>query len=90
MSISAKDAKKAGYCIISRKSPTWAARIDREDWREHMASQHSNGMKWVLALGDMAADHYRRCFSKDVIVVHSGFIKLLPNSGNGPTEFVKD
>lgn len=31
-------AAASGYCIISRKAPTWAARIDRKDWREAMAA----------------------------------------------------
>ena len=88
MTISAKQAKAAGYCITSRRAPTWATRIDRKDWREYMASQHARGMEWVKGLGKDAADHYRRCFSKDTIVVHSGWVKLLPNSGQGPTEFL--
>ena len=88
MTISAKQAKAEGYCITSRRSPTWATRIDRKDWREHMAANHPSGMEWVKRLGDDASDHYRRIFSKDTIVVHSGWVKLLPNSRQGPTEFL--
>ena len=88
MTITAKQAKAAGYCITSRRAPTWATRIDRKDWREHMAAQHPGGMEWVKCLGKDAADHYRRMYSKDTIVVHSGWVKLLPNSGQGPAEFL--
>lgn len=81
-------AKRSGYCIVSRRKPTHAARIDRKDWKEYMASRHPGGMEWVIILGKDAADVYRRCYSKDVIVVPSSWIKELPNSGNGPTVFM--
>ena len=87
MTISAERAKASGYCITSRRSPVWATRIDRKDWREFMASQHPRGMEWVKCLGKDAADHYRRVYSQDTIVVPSGYVKLLPNSNSGPTEF---
>ena len=86
--ITAKSAKASGYCITSRRSPTLATRIDRKDWREHMGAQHARGMEWVKALGNQAADQYRRCFSKDTIVVPGSWIKLLPNSASGPSEFL--
>jgi hypothetical protein len=84
--ITAKQAKAAGYCITSRAA-TLATRIDREDWREHMADQHPQGMDWVKCLGKDAADQYRRVYSKDNITVPAGWVKLLPNSGQGPTDF---
>jgi len=87
--MTAEQAATSGYCIISPKAPTWAARIDRKDWREVMAATHCDGMKWVKGMRDGAADQYRRCHSKDVIVVPTSWIKKLPNSGNGPTEFAK-
>jgi hypothetical protein len=87
LTMTAKQAAAKGYAIVSRAS-CWAARIDRHDWREHLAESHPTGMKWVTALGASAADQYRRCKSRDVIVVPQGWVRLLPNSGSGPTEFV--
>jgi hypothetical protein len=67
-----------GYRTVSNRHRI-IARIDREDWREHMAALHvegfpgdrqgnlARGMKWVKALGDRAGEHYRRCISKDTI-----------------------
>lgn len=51
-----------------------ASRIDRPDWKEHMASKHApwcaeEGMRWVELLGASAADHYRRVYSRDQIEV---------------------
>ena len=86
-------ARAAGYCITSRYHRL-ANRLDRKDWREHMAQQHApwdpegTGMSWVTCMGDSnAADHYRRCYSEDKIVVPEEWVKPLGNSGSGPTEF---
>jgi hypothetical protein len=63
-----------GYKCISRRYGI-VARIDRDDWLEHMARQHApwslaDGMKWVRALGRAAAaDHYRRVYSKDTLTL---------------------
>ena len=86
--ITVEEAKAAGYCITSRRSPTWATRIDRKDWREHMAAQHPRGMEWVKCLGNDAADHYRRVYSADTIIVPGRWINKLPNSRQGPTKFM--
>ncbi len=75
-----------GYAITSRSSPC-AARIDRADWREHMAASHQCGMDWVKNMGSRAADQYRRCHSGDVITVPRAWVQILPNSENGPTKF---
>jgi hypothetical protein len=83
-----KKARKAGYCIVSRKKPTLAARIDRKDWKEYMASKHPGGMDWVKFLAKDAADYYRRCYSKDIVVVPASWTKKLPNSNDGSTEFM--
>jgi hypothetical protein len=85
--ITAQQAKSLGYCITSRRAPTWATRIDRKDWREHMASHHAHGMEFVKCLGKSAADHYRRIYSKDTLVVPSGWVKILPNSHDGDQEY---
>ena len=85
-------ARAAGYCITSRRYRL-ANRLDRKDWRECMAQQHApwdpkgDGMAWVECLGTHAADHYRRCYSKDEIVVPEEWCKALGNSITGPQEF---
>lgn len=89
-----QQAIAAGYCITSRRSRL-ATRLDRRDWREYMAKQHApwdpdgDGMDWVNCLdnGSGAADHYRRCHSKDDIVVPVEWISKMKNSGQGPREY---
>lgn len=81
-------AKSLGYRIISRKSPTIAARIDRTDWKEFMATKQPNGAAWVDCLGNDAGDHYRRCYSEDIITVPSSWIKKLGNSTHGPNKYM--
>lgn len=61
------------------------SRIDRPDWKEHMAQRHSpwskeEGRAWVRALGDGASDHYRRVFSKDTREVSREVARLVPTS----------
>ena len=84
--------ERAGYARTSNASGM-VSRIDRKDWREHMAQQHSPhdwqgaGMAWVKLLGKKgAADHYRRCYSNDNLIIGSAARKL-PPSADGPTEF---
>lgn len=83
-------AKAAGYCITSRAHRE-ATRIDREYWKEHMASKQQGDTTWVESMirSRCAADHYRRCYSKDTIVVPAAWIKKLPNSIDGPQEFLR-
>jgi hypothetical protein len=80
-----------GYCRVSIKYGM-AARIDRPDWKEHMARQHSpwsekEGMEWVAALGRSAEDQYRRVYSKDVIELGNGRAKFLPTSHGTTTGY---
>jgi hypothetical protein len=84
----AAEAKALGYCITSRRH-LLASRIDCADWREVMGSKYP-GAQWVKkGCNDRAAaDQYRRCHSKDSVSVPSGWLKQLPNSGEGPTEFL--
>jgi hypothetical protein len=86
--ITAKQAISKGYAIISKRYRL-VARIDRSDWREYMAANHPNGIKWVEALGNAAGDHYRRCYSKDVIVIPQNWMKMFRNSGEGLGVFVE-
>lgn len=83
------EAIELGYCIVSSTSPPLIARIDRPDWREHMANTHTRGMDWVLELGTRAADRYRRSYSKDVHSVHVSWVAKLPQSDVGPQEYIK-
>ncbi len=83
----------SGYSPISN-SGLILCRLDRPDWREHMADQHHGGMEWVNALGAGAADHYRRVYSQDKTVVSSrvyGEVKANINrryGSNGPTHYL--
>jgi len=78
----------AGYRRTSR-AHQMIARIDRPDWREYMAFQHSpwdpagQGMDWVNALSDSGAgDFYRRCYSEDIIQLADNAISMMfPASG---------
>lgn len=79
-------AEEMGYCVISR-SGLLAARIDRTDWKQVMADSHAGEMDWVRALGSRAADHYRRVYSKDKIVIPVSWLTRMVNSGDGPTAY---
>lgn len=89
----AEALRQAGYCVTSRKH-RHASRIDRPDWREHMAAQHApwdpegEGMAWVEHLGSRAGDQYRRVYSHDVLVVSAEDLRLLPSSDGGLNRFM--
>lgn len=84
------DLKDMGYYVVSRRH-RMLARIDREDWREVMAKHHSpwdvngEGMRWACMKG--MGDYYRRCLSKDTIVIApdkwDNVLRAIPNSGQG-------
>lgn len=82
-------AMSAGYRIVSRAS-RGAARIDRPDWKDVMAASNGGGIGWVNALlrSKSAGDQYRRCYSKDWIIVPASWIGRMPNSGIGPNEYM--
>ena len=81
-----------GYRCISRKHRI-AARIDRPDWKQHMAARampwdaDGAGMRWVNLMGAMAADYYRRCYSQDRVVLpfHAN---RFPSSSGDATGYV--
>lgn len=75
-----------GYRVTSR---AWGmiARVDRPDWKEYMASKHPSGRAWVKSLGDTAADHYRRVYSKDRLEIKYA-AKYIPNSSFDPIGYV--
>jgi hypothetical protein len=79
-------ALAAGYCIVSR-SGLIATRLDREDWSQHLASKFPKPNERWLKHDRVNADYYRRCISKDKIIVPRSWLELMPNSSDGPTEF---
>lgn len=80
-----------GYCRISRKHMI-IARIDRKDWRLHLARTYfpwdvmGHGMHW--ANSSSMDDFYRRCESKDEITLHPDckmeFMMFPPSADAGP------
>lgn len=81
--LTAKELIAKGYRRISIKGRL-VSRIDRPDWRQYMAAQHSpwdpkgEGMRWACSPG--MEDHYRRCYSKDTLTVAANIISLIPTS----------
>jgi len=83
--------KSKGYRYISRKHKI-AARIDRPDWKEHMAKMampwdEDAGLIWVELFGRMAPDYYRRVYSKDRVVTQTLF-RGIPNSTGDTTGYI--
>jgi len=78
----------SGYRCSSNRHRI-VSRIDREDWKEHMARKHApwsfqEGIEWVEGLGDRAADHYRRVYSRDKIEdVPEEAYNLVKQAGRG-------
>ena len=82
----------AGYRRTSN-SYRMVSRVDRPDWKEHMAKQHSpwsfeDGMKWVNGLGSSASDHYRRVYSKDTLMVSPTVFSKIPTSIHDPVGYI--
>ena len=82
-----------GYRCTSRRRGM-AARVDRPDWREHMArlavpwDPEGEGAAWVATLGERAADFYRRVYSKDVIKLTFP-CRSFPTSSGSPMGYVE-
>lgn len=85
----------AGYRRTSNRYRI-VARVDREDWKEHMAAEHSpwseeQGLAWVEGLGDSAADFYRRCISTDKLTIASeAEFRKIPGSNHDPIGYIND
>ena len=83
-----------GYCKVS-SSFCLVARIDRPDWKEHMAKLHApwdikEGLEWVRLLGEAGAeDMYRRCYSKDTKSVDRCDYRNYPASSETVTGYFK-
>lgn len=83
---------RSGYRVVSRRHGG-LSRLDRADWQEAMARDYvrgfpgglernlPEGLAWVAALGDGAADHYRRCYSRDRITVPRDVAELVRQAG---------
>lgn len=77
-----------GYRCISRASSR-VARIDREDWVRHLSQQTQqpeHSFYEGVRPNALAADHYRRCLSEDVVVVPD--IKPFHTSNHDPIGYV--
>jgi hypothetical protein len=89
-----QDLVARGYRITSH-THFIASRVDRPDWKEHMARKQSpwsfdEGLKWVKVLGEAgAADHYRRCYSHDNVCVGPAGLKTIPNSSHDAVGYVE-
>ena len=88
-SLSLEEILFYGYKIVSRKF-RHAARIDSPDWIEQTCRhfeitllQFSNDNRNICY-----NDHYRRCFSRDTIIVPSEWIMIIGNSGFDFTGYV--
>lgn len=79
----AKSLIDAGYRRISNRGKI-VSRIDRDDWRQFMAQQHSRSKEthrdWVISLGQRAEDHYLRCYSSDQLVLPEKLYRMTPGS----------
>ena len=71
-----KQLENQGYRIVSR-SGRQAARIDREDWEDFM----------LIENGFINADFYRRCHSKDVIIISHKVLRTMKNSQHSTVGF---
>ncbi len=86
--ITPERATQLGYRRIS-VAKGLCARIDRPDWKEHMA-RVGGGEQWVQSMGlGAAADQYRRVYSKDVIQFAQCEAKTIPTSCHDETGFVQ-
>lgn len=72
-----------GYRRVSNKY-RHVSRIDRSDWLEYLHKLGLAGTKGSLA------DHYRRVYSKDIIIVPLHIFKFIPSSCEGSYIFNKE
>lgn len=76
-----KELLNQGYRRISN-AYCRIARIDRDDWLTVLANERRCSIADFYnvdgsGIGDQHRDHYCRCFSKDILVVHPSIIKLM-------------
>lgn len=82
---------EAGYCRVSNKSQR-VARIDSVDWRDRLALYHAPwdpDERKDVGFSRDAGDTYRRCLSKDIVVIQDEEIfKKFPSSCYGPNIYL--
>ena len=87
----AKDLAAKGYRCVSRKYNT-LARVDRSDWLSVLAKQMNLAVAdYYNPSGKLSShwcDHYRRCVSKDKVVVSPEVCKQIPGSSGDECGFV--
>lgn len=88
----AKELMGQGYRRVSSKSGV-LSRVDVEDWKNKMSNDHApwskeEGDRWVMILGDSAADHYRRVYSNDKIQVPLEVSKNVKSSDFDPIGYI--
>lgn len=72
-----------GYRRISHKYLT-VSRVDKRNWMETIKKENP----YILLGLDQGADHYRRCFSEDKIVLPQEIFRQIPGSGHDPCGFI--
>lgn len=91
MEIIGERAAALGYRRISKRNKV-IARIDREDWLQHMAEHFEMGlMELVTAMNEKPGfyeDYYRRNLSKDRHEVSLITSRTVPSSFEDPTGYV--
>ena len=68
------------------------SRIDRPDWKTHMANYHPDGMTWVNAISCRKgqAEHlYRHLYSKERFEIWANEGKKIPASEKDETGYVE-
>ena len=82
-----KDLIDSGYRRVSRRHGM-IARIDREDWMDHLAGELHTTVDKIRSSPQVYADLYRRLYSKDVVTMHPTTALRIPPSGGDRTGFV--
>lgn len=83
---------RQGYRKTSNKH-CMVSRIDRPDWvsvlaKDMFRSEAEFYEKGCTEPSDHWADHYRRVYSKDTVVIPQAYIREFPSSGHDPVGFI--
>lgn len=87
-----EEATRLGYRRVSN-SHCIVSRVDRVDWLSRLAKSLNRPYEEMLSRSgknpvEWAADHYRRCFSKDTLVLSPTEYKKVPSSSGDQTGYV--
>jgi len=80
--LSREELIKYGYRKVSNKS-RWIARVDRPDWEKFQRIQHP------FVRVELGADHYRRVWSTDIIIIPSDMVCGFPTSCHDTVGYVE-